>query len=133
MKNVQIIQIRNAQNHPACHTRTKPQWSSKVIINCEKQLAKDIHSGVDMEKKTNKVDDDGQGQGIVAESESRNIGDDQKIPETMISQEQRLQNSFLKRSQSVFTSEKGKVEVGLDYITIFLSQAFLTAETPFDD
>ena len=92
MENVQIIQIRNAQNQLACHTRTKPQWSSKVIINCEKKLAKDIvyeHSG-DMEKKTN-----------------------EKIPETMISQEQCLQNSFLKRSQSVFTTDKGKVEVGL--------------------
>ena len=51
-----------------------------MIINCEKQLSKDIeyeHSG-DMEKKTNKVDEDGQGPGIVEESESRNIGDDQK-------------------------------------------------------
>ena len=82
----------------ACHTRTKPQWSSKVKINCEKKLAKDIeyeHSG-GMEKKTYK-----------------------KIPETVISQEQCLQNSFLKRSQSVFTTAKGKVEVGLGYITIF--------------
>ena len=95
MENVQIIQIRNAQNHLACHTRTKPQWSSKVIINCEKQFSKDIeyeHSG-DMEKKTNKVDDD-DGQEIVEESESRNIGEDQKIPETMISKEQRLQTVF---------------------------------------
>ena len=77
MENVQIIQIRNAQNQLACHTRTKPQWSSKVIINYEKQLAKDIeyeHSGVDMEKKTNNVDEDGQGPGIVEESESRNMG-----------------------------------------------------------
>ena len=92
MENVQILQIRNAQNQLACHTRTKPQWSSKVIINCEKQLSKDIeyeHSG-DMEKKTNKVDEDGQGPGIVEESESRNIGDDQKIPETVIFQEQCL-------------------------------------------
>ena len=117
MENVQIIQVRNAQNHLACNTRTEPQWSSKVIINCEKQLDKDTeneHSEVDMEKKTNKVDD---GQGIIEESESRNIGEDQKIPETMISQEQHLKNSFLKRSQSVFTTDKGKVEVGLGYIT----------------
>ena len=62
---------------------------------------------------------DGQGQGIVEKSESRNICDDQKIPETMISQEQCLQNSFLKRSQSVFTTDKGKVEVGLGYIKFF--------------
>ena len=120
MENVQIIQIRNDQNQLSCNTRTKPKWSSKVIINCEKRLTKDIeyeHSGVDMEKKTNKVDDDGKGQGLVEESESRNIGDDQKITETMISQEQRLQNIFLKRSQSVFTTDKGKEEVGLGYIT----------------
>ena len=66
-----------------------------MIINCEKQLAKDIeyqHSGVDMEKKNNKVDDDGPG--IVDVSGSRNIGEDQKIPETMISKEQRLQTVF---------------------------------------
>jgi hypothetical protein len=107
MENVQIIQIRNAQNHLACHTRTKPQWSSKVIINCEKQLAKEIE-----------FEQDGQVQEILEESESRNIGDDQEIPESMISQEQSLQNSFLKRIQSVFTSDKGKVEVGLGYITI---------------
>ena len=93
-----------------------------MIINCEKQLAKDIeyeHSGIDMEKKINKVDDDGQGNRIVKVSESRKIGEDPKIPESMISQEQSLQNSFLKRSQSVFTTDKGKVEVGLGYITFF--------------
>ena len=91
-----------------------------MIINSEKQLVKDIeyeHSGVVIEKKTNKVNNDGQGQEIVEESESKNIGDDQKIPETTIYQEQRLQNSFLKRSQSVLTTGKGKVEVGLFYIT----------------
>jgi hypothetical protein len=115
---VQIIQIRNAENHLACHTRTKPQWSSKVIIICEKQLDKDIeyeHSDVEMAKKIN----DGQGNRVIEVSESRKFGEDQRNPESMISQEQSLQTSFVKRSQSVFTNDKGKVEVGLHCITIF--------------
>ena len=72
--------------------RAKPQWSSKVIINCDKHadreiMHEDAADGIE-EKLTT------------------------KSPETGSSLTNYLQNSFLKRSKSELTPDREKVEVG---------------------
>ena len=69
--------------------RAKPQWSSKVIINCETHADREIMPEDGIEEKFAT-----------------------KSPEAGPSLTNYLSNSFLKRSKSELTPDREKVEVG---------------------
>merc|ERR1711874_892001 len=94
-ENVRIIEITNSQNQQRNQKMINPQWSSKVLINCEKQ-----------EERATKYarEEYEQGKGCIS-LENKDL----RLPER--SGVKHIHSIFVKRSKSEITPDREKVEV----------------------
>ena len=115
---VRIIEITNSQNQQKHQKMTKPQWSSKVLINCDKQEERATkYAREEHEKGINTVyirDDEeascAQGKGCIG-LENREF----RLPER--SGVKHIHSIFVKRSKSEVTPDREKVEVSFISLT----------------
>jgi len=110
-KNVRIIEITNPKDLTHQHQRAaKPQWCSKVLINCEKpsnQANESTKQGA--VKGINKVYIGDCGKTSNAEEETVAFKDNSFSSENITAKP--LQGAFVKRSKSELTPDREKVEV----------------------